>query len=125
MEKIYFNTRDELVAVDFERVALVQASGNYTRIIYINKHEVMLSMGISKVSEMMARHHELAIAFYRLGRSCIIHHKYLERIDVQRQIIVLSDLYGNEIRLKVSKALLKAYKNGLMGQSDHNKQTES
>ena len=118
MEKMYFNTRDELVAVDFECVALIQANGNYTRIIYINKHEVMLSMGISKVSEMLARHHELATSFYRLGRSFIIHHTFLERIDVQRQLIVLSDLSGNEIRIKASKVLLKAYKNGLTGKKE-------
>ena len=118
MEKMYFNTRDELVAVDFERVAVIQANGNYTRIIYINKHEVMLSMGINKVGEMLARHQQLAKAFYRIGRSCIVHHKYFERIDIQRQFIVLSDLDTNEIRLKVSKPLLKAYKNGLTGKSE-------
>ena len=116
MEKMYFNSRDELVAVDFEQVALVQANGNYTRIIYINKHEVMLSMGISKVSELLSRHPQLAKAFYRFGRSSIVHHKFLERIDVQRLLLVLSDLAGNEIRVKTSKLLLKAYKNGLTGQ---------
>lgn len=118
MEKMYFYTRDELVAVDFERVAVIQANGNYTRIIYINKHEVMLSMGISKVSEMLSRHHDLATSFYRLGRSSIVNHKFLERIDVQRQMIVLSDLASNEIRLKASKELLKVYKNGLVGKTE-------
>ena len=118
MEKMYFNTRDELVAVDFERVALVQANGNYTRIIYINKHEVMLSMGINKVGEMLSLHPQLAKSFYRIGRSCILQHKYLERIDVQRQFVVLSDLGSNEIRVKMSKPLLKAYKNALTGNNE-------
>lgn len=118
MEKMYFNTRDELIAVDFEHVALVQADGNYTRVIYINKHEVMLSMGINKVAEMLSRHAQLAKAFYRIGRSCILQHKYLERIDLQRQFVVLSDLGSNEIRIKMSKPMLKAYKNALMGNTE-------
>lgn len=118
MEKMYFNTRDELVAVDFERVALIQANGNFTRIIYINKHDVMISMGINKVGEMLTRHPQLAREFYRIGRSLIIHHNYLERIDVQRQFLVLSDLASNEIRVKMSKPQLKAYKNGLTGKSE-------
>ncbi len=110
MAKIYFNSRDELVAVDFERVAVIQANGNYTRVIYINKHEVMLSMGITKVSEIIHKHELPTARFIRIGRSCIINHAFLERIDIARQLIVLTDGDGHEIRLNVSKQILKSYK---------------
>jgi DNA-binding LytR/AlgR family response regulator len=110
MNKIYFNSRDELIAVDFEQVAVIQANGNYTRIIYINKHEVMLSMGITKVSETLLKHKFETARFIRIGRSCIINHAFLERIDIPRLLIVLTDGNGHEIRLNSSKQVLKSYK---------------
>lgn len=110
MAKIYFNSRDELIVVDFERVAVIQANGNYTRVVYINKHEVMLSMGITKVSEIIHKHELPTVRFIRIGRSCIINHAFLERIDIARQLIVLTDGNGHEIRLNVSKQILKSYK---------------
>ena len=110
MAKIYFNSRDELIAVDFERVAVIQANGNYTRIIYINKHEVTLSMGISKVSETLQKHELPTALFIRIGRSCIINHAFMERIDIARQLLVLTDGDGHEIRLNASKQVLKSYK---------------
>lgn len=114
MNKIYFNSRDELIAVDFERVAVIQANGNYTRIIYINKHEIMLSMGISKVSETLLRHEFPTAHFIRIGRSCIINHAFMERIDLSRQLLVLTDGNGNEIRLNTSKQVLKSYKTSIL-----------
>ena len=114
MAKIYFNSRDELIAVDFDLVAVIQADGNYTRLIYSNKREVTLSMGISKVSEVLQRRHAASNHFLRIGRSTIINHAYLERIDVQRQFIVLADDKGNEIRVKASKQVLKSYKTALL-----------
>lgn len=114
MAKIFFNSRDELIAVDFERVAVIQANGNYTRVIYINKHEVMLSMGITKVSETIQKHELPAACFIRIGRSCIINHAFLERIDIARQLIVLTDGAGHEIRLNASKQVLRSYKSSVV-----------
>ena len=114
MSRIYFNSRDELIAVDFSRVAVIQADGNYTRIIYMNRHELTLSMGITKVGEILLRHQPWAKQFLRIGRSCIINHAFMERIDVLKQLIVLADDVGNEIRVKASKQVLKSYKNALL-----------
>lgn len=115
MAKTYFNSRDELIAVDFEKVAVISANGNYTRIIYINKHEVMLSMGISKLADTL-HHAKLENAhFIRLGRSCIINHAFMERIDVLKQFVVLTDGGQNEIRIKAPKQILKSYKAGIVG----------
>lgn len=114
MAKIYYNSRDELIAVDFERVGVIQANGNYTRVIYMNKHEVTLSMGITKVSESLQKHQLPGARFIRIGRSCIINHAFMERIDVARQLIVLTDGEGHEIRLKASKPVLKSYKGSVV-----------
>lgn len=110
MNKIVFNSRDELIAVDFSRVAVIQADGNYTKIIYMNKREVTLSMGISKVTETLQKRPELARNYVRFSRSIIVNHLFVERIDLLRQFIALVDDAGHEIRVKASKALLKSYK---------------
>ena len=49
MAKLYFNTRDELTCLDSELIAVVQASGNNSRVVYITKREIMLTVGISKM----------------------------------------------------------------------------
>lgn len=114
MSRIYFNSRDELIAIDVENIAVLYADGNYTKVVYMNKRELTLSMGISKVSEMLQRHPSSTARFIRIGRSCIINHAYLERIDVLRQFMVMSDQYGNEIRVKATKAILKSYKAAIL-----------
>ena len=39
MAKLYFNTRDELSCVETDMIAVVQANGNYSRVVYITKKE--------------------------------------------------------------------------------------
>ena len=109
--KLLFNSRDELVAIDFSHVAVVQANGNYTRVVFINKHEVNLSMGINKLSQMLNQAQLEEAFFVKIGRSLLINQAFLERIDMQKQQIVLSDNGTSIIRISVTKQVLKAYKN--------------
>lgn len=44
MAKIYFNTRDELTAIDSENIAVIQANGNYSKIVTIYRKEIMLTL---------------------------------------------------------------------------------
>lgn len=48
MAKLFFNTRDELTVVDSEEIAVIQANGNYSKILTIYRKEIMLSSGISR-----------------------------------------------------------------------------
>ena len=99
------------------------ADGNYTKVVYMNKRELTLSMGITKVAEMLQRHPSPAARFIRIGRSCIINHAYMERIDVLKQFVVMSDQYGHEIRVKATKPILKSYKTAILNgvqDSNHN-----
>ena len=83
MAKIYFNTRDELTAIDSENIAVVQANGNYSKIVTIYRKEIMLTSGITKVEEVLIK-----------------------------QQMVLS-CQGNEIKINVSKKTLKVYKDAI------------
>ena len=53
MAKLFFNTRDELTVVDSEEIAVIQANGNYSKILTIYRKEIMLSSGISKVEQAL------------------------------------------------------------------------
>jgi len=110
MAKLYFNTRDELICVETDLVAAVQATGNYSRVVYITKKEVMLTCGISKLEEILKSHNSKSNRFIRLGRSIIVNHSFLHKIDVLKQQLTLSDGGKNEIRITIPKQILKSYK---------------
>ena len=113
MAKLYFNTRDELRCVDTDMIAFVQANGNYSRVVYITKKEVTITTGITKFEETLKSYNGKKNRFIRLGRSFIINHAYLTKIDVLKQILILSDNDKNEIRVPVPKNILKSYKSAV------------
>ena len=110
MSKIYFNTRDVLLSIDLEQVAVVKAEGNYSRLYYINKHEILLTLGISRLQELLTNTHNKNVHFVRLGRSIIVNHAYLQKIDIQKQILELSKFGQNIVRVRIPKAILRGYK---------------
>lgn len=114
MPKLYFNTRDDLTCIDANKVAVVQANGNYSRVVYITKREIMLTNGISKLEEVLKSYNNKDNRFIRLGRSFIINHAFLQKIDVLKQQIVLSDGDDNEIRVSIPKQILKSYKQAVV-----------
>ena len=109
--KLYFETRDDLTCIETDMVAAVQANGNYSRVVYITKREVMITCGISKIEEILKLYNNAQNKYIRLGRSFIINHSYLQKIDVLKQQVILSDCDKNEIRIMIPKQVLKSYKN--------------
>lgn len=113
MSKLVFNTRDELIVVNTDLIAVIQANGNYSRIVYMNKRELTLTMGITRVEAAMANVKNKRHKFIRLGRSLIVNHSYLQKIDMLKQQLVLSDGV-NDIRVSLSKRMLKSYKDAIV-----------
>lgn len=111
MAKLFFDTRDELTCIDTDQIAVIQANGNYSRVVYITKREVMLTYGITKLEEILKSYNSKNNRFIRLGRSIIINHSFLYKIDVIKQQLILCDGGKNEIRIKIPKQILKSYKN--------------
>lgn len=112
MSKIYFNTRDELTAIDSENIAVVQANGNYSKIVTIYRKEIIVTSGITKVELVLKTLNDSKSRFVRLGRSLLVNHSFLQKIDLIKQVMVLS-CNGNEIKINVSKKILKAYKDAV------------
>lgn len=113
MGKLFFNSRDELVFIDFNDVALVQADGNYCKLMFIDRREMPLSMGINKLSDMISQTKFDKAIFVKIGRSLLINQSFLERIDMVKQQIILSDKGMQPIRITAPKQVLKDYKNFL------------
>ena len=112
MAKLFFNTRDELTVIDSEEIAVVQANGNYSKVLTIYRREIMLTSGISKVEQVLKNLKEKKSKFVRVGRSRIVNHSFLQKIDLMKQVMVLSG-QGNEIKVNVSKKTLKIYKDAI------------
>lgn len=113
MAKLNFNTRDELIALDLDLLAVIQANGVYTRAVYITKREFILSANISKVEEALMSYRKDGYKFLRLGRSVIINHRFLSRIQLTKQQLVLSDGNAYDLRVRIPKQTLRQYKEAL------------
>lgn len=112
MLKLCINSRDELFVLDLDKVAYIQASGNYSRIVYIGGMQMMITLGLSKLEGMikMIVPKDRRSPFVRLGRSLLVNQTYLTHINVLKQRLTLSDNQEQSYVLDVPKALLKAYK---------------
>ena len=112
MLKLCINSRDELFVLDLDKVAYIQASGNYSRIVYIGGMQMMITLGLSKLEGMikMIVPKDRRSPFVRLGRSLLVNQTYLTHINVLKQRLTLSDNQDHSYVLDVPKALLKAYK---------------
>lgn len=73
----------------------------------------MLSQGISKLEELLQLNHDKKQHFIRMGRSFIINHYYFQKVDLLKQLIILSDNDKNEIRITIPKSVLRIYKNAI------------
>lgn len=113
MANLYFNNRDELIRIDTDLVAAIQANGNYSRVVYITKREFMLTHGISKLESVFQGSNDKRNKFVRLGRSFIINHAYFQKIDMIKQQLILCDGDKNEIRITLPKQILKSYKTAI------------
>lgn len=113
MNIICINTRDELNLIDLDLVACVNASGNYSNVMYIDGNKIMVSVGLSQfeiiIKDAVAKQRS-ASTFVRLGRSVIVNNRYLSQINVLKQKLTLSDRGTHAYQLSVPKNLLKSYK---------------
>ena len=61
----------------------------------------------------IALHKEVQTRFVRLGRSLIVNHRYLYKIDIMKQLVILTDGSKEEIRLNLPKPIVKTYKKAI------------
>ncbi len=99
--------------IDLDLVACINASGNYSNIMYIDGNKILVSVGLSQMEIIIkdaVSKQQLPNTFVRLGRSVIINNRYLSQINILKQKLTLSDRGTHAYQLTVPKTLLKNYK---------------
>ena len=110
MAKLKFNTRDEFIAIDLDYVAAFQADGAYTKAVYITQREYMLNATLSQVDEALGPYRDAGYKFLSLGRRVIVNHKFLSRILVTQQLLILSNGGAHDLRVRIPRQVLRQYK---------------
>lgn len=113
MARLYFNTRDEMTCVETDNIALVKADGNYSKIVYINGRQINITFGISKMDEILKENNDKRNKFVKVGRSYIINHYFVFKIEPLKLQMILSDGDKNNIKVSLPKQTLKAYKDAI------------
>lgn len=121
MNKLCLNTRDDALIIDLSQVAFFQANGNYTTVYYIGGQKQMLTLGLSKMEDLLRKAYakDVPSSFMRMGRSLIINQTYLYAINTLKQRLSLSDYHGHTYSLTVPKQILRRYKEIISGKQSH------
>ena len=110
---IIFNTRDELIKVDIDKMIYAMAEDNYVHLFFRNGQSVMVTTTLQSLEQLILS----VIAknkkgvYTRIGRKYIVHNSYIMQINTLKQQLVLSDMdVIKPITLNVSKEALKVLK---------------
>ena len=118
MHYLLFNTRDEFTKVDLNNVVYFEADGNYTHIVFTNSYKVTITIGLSKIEQLLETQlRERAQQFIRIGKSYIINRIFILQINPLRQKLILSDMIHETVfALSISKEALKTLKDLIVKQ---------
>ncbi|MCR5158568.1 MAG: LytTR family transcriptional regulator [Prevotella sp.] len=112
---IFFNSRDNLLRLDMERIAYFEADGNYTTIVTKNKLKVQVGISLSRMETALGEQlRENASIFMRIGKRFIINREFIFNIDCAHQRLVLTDMESFVYSLPISKDALKKMKDLLI-----------
>lgn len=110
---IIFNTRDELIKVNIDKMIYAMAEDNYVHLFFRNGQSVMVTTTLQSLEQLILS----VIAknkkgvYTRIGRKYIVNNSYIMQINTLKQQLVLSDMdVIKPITLNVSKEALKVLK---------------
>ena len=110
--QIIISSTNELVRVLPQRIVYISSDGNYSTMVLHDKTEHMFTFKLShfqKIIETQLK--EDARTFIRIGKSLIINKEYIYKINMGKQLLVLSDMVLNQaFTLSASKEALRQLK---------------
>ena len=110
-QRLIFNSRDKLLRIDVSKIVYFEGDGNYTYLVTANKHKVCLSINLAHTEEALASQlGEKAKRYMRIGKRFIVNMSYIYQVDIQKQVLMLSDCDHFLFQLPVSKGALKTVK---------------
>ena len=122
MKYIYFNSRDELVRLSINSIVYFESDGNYTNVITINKLRSTIGMNLGEMEKALASQlGPVSTIFIRIDKRYIVNRNFIYKLNIQKQMLVLSDLMHFAFQLSISKEALKNMKQLLVESKDNNK----
>lgn len=122
MKYIYFNSRDELIRLSINSIVYFESDGNYTNVITINKLRSTVGMNLGEMEKALASQlGSVSTIFIRIGKRYIVNRNFIYKLNIQKQMLVLSDLMHFAFQLSISKEALKSMKQLLMESKNNNK----
>lgn len=110
-QRLVFNSRDELLRIDVDRIVYFEADGNYTYIVTCNKIKSAVCMNLGQMEEVLAdRLKEKKSIFARIGKKYIVNLGFVYKINPLKKQLVLTDFTNFVYQLDVSKDALKSLK---------------
>ena len=122
MKFIYFNSRDELIRLPINSIVYFESDGNYTNVVTINKLRSTIGMNLGDMEKALAS--QLgpgSTIFIRIGKRDLVDRNFIYKFNIQKQMLVLSDLMHFAFQLSISKEALKNMKQLLMESKNNNK----
>ena len=108
---IYFNSRDKLIRLDIQKIVYFEGDGNYTYLVTANNQRVCLTLNLAHTENALASQLGAnAHGFMRVGKRFIVNMKFIYQVDIQKQVLMLSDCERFLFQLPVSKDALKMVK---------------
>ena len=110
--QIIISSTNELVRLLPQRIVYISSDGNYSTMVLHDKTEHLFTFNLShfqKIIETQLK--EDARTFIRIGKSLIINKEYIYKINMGKQLLVLSDMVLNQaFTLSASKEALRQLK---------------
>ena len=108
---ILFNSRDELLRMEVEKIVYFEADGNYTHVVAKNKLKSTLGASLTKTEQMLTRQMgSEAKMFMRVGKRFIVNLDYVYSVNMAKQCLILSDMDHFAYQLPISKDALRQMK---------------
>lgn len=101
--RIKLPVKNGFVYLDQEEILMLEAEGNYTRIITTMNDQYVSSYNMGRLHNRLNMNR-----FYRVSRGCILNSTYLKRIDT-RQNIATIHVNGIDQEIDVSKAFITSF----------------
>ena len=115
-QRLIFNTRDEMLRIDVERIVYIEADGNYSDIVTCNKLKSSMCMNLGQMEAALEERlkPKNMRCFARIGKKYIVNLKYVYRIVPLKKQLVLTDFTNFTYQLDVSRDALKRLKEMMM-----------
>lgn len=122
MTPIFFNTRDELIRVDLDKMIYAMSEDNYVHLYFRNGQSVMICMTLQSLEQLILSviTKDKKGVFTRIGRRYIVNNTYITSVNILKQQLILSDLDTiKPIILNVSKDALKLLKQAMIEKNEN------